>query len=162
MFKSFWATNTCTKPSKPSLSGRTLPLDIAYFTFIVYFILYCGRATTSSKLLVQNFFCCLGDKEMISQNCEWGIGSPPPLWGGVGPNAFFGHRWDLGDFPPFFRGFFFQEGLKLWGGAGDRRSIAEGFLPSHFFLVARIPNLSHTFYKTPDFIKSGPDYLKIR
>jgi hypothetical protein len=44
----------------------------------------------SSKLLVLNFFCCLGDEER-SEQAKLGVGKSPPLFC-VGPNASFRAR----------------------------------------------------------------------
>ena len=47
---------------------QDLPLHIAFaYSYSLYFTTYCRRATTSSKLLVPNFFRCLGGEERREQ-----------------------------------------------------------------------------------------------
>ena len=74
--------NTDSNPARPA--GPSLyKLLFAYYIFIIFYTTYCRRATTSSKLLVPNFFLCLGGEERKEQAKLWVDGggwTPSPLF----------------------------------------------------------------------------------
>jgi hypothetical protein len=73
---------------------------------------------TSLKLLVPNFFCCLGDEERSEQAKIVNGRFPPPFlcWAKCLLQAGIGvQEGILRTLPPFFRVFFFPEGSQNFG-----------------------------------------------